>query len=345
MRLSPYLRTGFPTPTDPVIHLINSARIVQKSAISSLSEGLDEQLFQLDEAREYMAAGMTLADACRVVGDVLGQSIPLSGVSLFGLDETRTAIELLRSSYPAAGHGAPSTTAYECFRTGSRCGDGRNISIPLRRSTNIFGVLELHLERETILQNNAVEAIGERVAPLILIALSNEKNRRNAAIDLLTSLPNERMFYQVTAECIAHGVAPMLLIADIVTLDETNLRYGHATGDHLLQATAAALKTGIRDIDRLARSTGSEFLILIPRSAGIDIATIIKRLTRSVTSVELVVTAGEKANPRVEFGWAMYGDDGDTAEQLLKTARTRLVMQPSNQRDSKVIEFPRKLEK
>ena len=55
-------------------------------------------------------------------------------------------------------------------------------------------------------------------------------------------------------------------MADIDRFKLVNDRYGHAVGDAVLQAIAAALRSRVRSTDVLARVGGEEFALLLPNT-------------------------------------------------------------------------------
>ncbi len=55
----------------------------------------------------------------------------------------------------------------------------------------------------------------------------------------------------------------MRAFLDLDGFKAVNDRHGHATGDALLQAIAAAIKRGVRASDAIARLGGDEFALLL----------------------------------------------------------------------------------
>ena len=94
-------------------------------------------------------------------------------------------------------------------------------------------------------------------------ALGEAKSRldRLAHSDALTGLPNRRAFLARAALAEAEGAAVAFL--DLDRFKAANDRFGHATGDALLQAVAAAITSACRDGDVAARLAGDEFAVLL----------------------------------------------------------------------------------
>jgi diguanylate cyclase (GGDEF)-like protein len=97
--------------------------------------------------------------------------------------------------------------------------------------------------------------------------------RREAACDALTQLPNRRAWDEELSQRLlaASGSAQSLCVA-LVDLDhfkQVNDGWGHAAGDQLLIAAAAALRQSLRQDDFVARLGGDEFGLIL---AGLDAA-------------------------------------------------------------------------
>ena len=88
--------------------------------------------------------------------------------------------------------------------------------------------------------------------------------------DPLTSLYNQRRFRIDLDRQLAygrrHGGCGAVLMLDLDHFKTINDQYGHATGDALIIAVAAALKDVSRETDIVARLGGDEFAILLPET-------------------------------------------------------------------------------
>ena len=82
------------------------------------------------------------------------------------------------------------------------------IAVPLVRGGEVFGVLQLFANEETSFDNNSLlllEAVGERIIPLLIGSMAFERNLLSAMTDSLTNLPNERAFFLVLENQIAEA--------------------------------------------------------------------------------------------------------------------------------------------
>ncbi|MEO1766857.1 GGDEF domain-containing protein [Thiobacter aerophilum] len=88
-----------------------------------------------------------------------------------------------------------------------------------------------------------------------------------AVTDSLTELRNRRYFDDSLAAAFARaqrfGEALCLVLADVDHFKTINDNHGHAAGDAVLQALAAAFRNRVRDTDVVARLGGDEFAFLL----------------------------------------------------------------------------------
>jgi diguanylate cyclase (GGDEF)-like protein len=97
-----------------------------------------------------------------------------------------------------------------------------------------------------------------------------ERQKRLSRRESLTGCFNRRAFYEIfpreveRARRLGQGVSVVFL--DLDHFKRVNDRYGHDTGDRLLQQLTARLLGIIRETDLLFRWGGEEFVILLPHT-------------------------------------------------------------------------------
>ena len=148
----------------------------------------------------------------------------------------------------------------------------------------------------------------------------------NAATDPLTGLYNRRFFDDYFEKELnrshrySHRLA--LVVFDLHRFKEVNDRYGHPQGDILLQMAASTLRKSMRTSDYAFRIGGDEFALLLPQSDTEQAATMSRRLRSAyeatIEPLHLGISLG------LDYGLAVYPDDGEQQEILIRVADERL---------------------
>ena len=76
-------------------------------------------------------------------------------------------------------------------------------------------------------------------------------------------------------------------------------------------------------MDFLARSSGDEFIMLLPPADERTAAEIIERISRGFANSVFQISEHESTKIWLNFGLATFASDGETAQELLHTARSR----------------------
>lgn len=114
----------------------------------------------------------------------------------------------------------------------------------------------------------------------LALALDNEKSLSRS--DYLTGLANRRAFEEsFDMECKRsrrYNRSITLVYMDLDNFKQVNDGQGHQTGDEVLVAVAASLRTNLRVTDCVARLGGDEFAILLPETDEPAAQTIMRKL-------------------------------------------------------------------
>jgi diguanylate cyclase (GGDEF)-like protein len=140
--------------------------------------------------------------------------------------------------------------------------------------------------------------------------------------DPLTGLANHRQMVAVLDAEVRRsqrtGRPFALLVLDLDDLKSINDRYGHLVGSRALCRLATTLQGAVRAVDTAARFGGDEFAVILPeteeteaRNLAVRIA---ERLARDPESPPISASAGVAVSPQ----------DGDTVEELIGAADSRL---------------------
>lgn len=161
------------------------------------------------------------------------------------------------------------------------------------------------------------------------IVLEYEELRRlqfNATTDPLTGLYNRRFFDDYFGKELNRSVRYSHKLAlvefDLHHFKEVNDRYGHPKGDELLQMAANTLRKSLRTSDYAFRLGGDELALLLPQSDTEQASALSRRLRAAFeASIEPLNLGIALA---LDYGLAVYPDDGETQKVLIDVADERL---------------------
>ena len=141
--------------------------------------------------------------------------------------------------------------------------------------------------------------------------------------DALTGLPNRSLFEDRVAEALkrsarsGRGCAVALL--DLDGFKAINDSHGHEAGDEVLKAVAARLGAALRASDTVCRLGGDEFTVLAEGVDDLEACARVAEKLRAALSTPLRV-AGVQLRLEVSVGCALFPQDGDQAQALLRVA-------------------------
>jgi diguanylate cyclase (GGDEF)-like protein/PAS domain S-box-containing protein len=170
---------------------------------------------------------------------------------------------------------------------------------------------------------------GER---FILIHIDDVTARKDAERELeheaghdpLTGLGNRRLlarrFESALSRSRQTGHRGALLFCDLDHFKLVNDRYGHETGDQVLQTIADRLLKQIRHGDTVTRLGGDEFTILAEDISGADLAILVKRIESAVSEP----LPGIDVPLRASIGAAVVDENVSSLEELLRAADTAM---------------------
>lgn len=167
---------------------------------------------------------------------------------------------------------------------------------------------------------------GQLRVPILMEYEELRKLQINATTDPLTGLYNRRFFDDYFEKELnrslryTHKLA--LVIFDLHRFKDVNDRFGHPQGDALLQMAAATLRKSLRTSDYAFRIGGDEFALLLPQSDTEQAAILSRRLrTAYAESIEPLNLGIPLA---LDYGLAVYPEDGELQEVLIRVADERL---------------------
>lgn len=125
-----------------------------------------------------------------------------------------------------------------------------------------------------------------RLKNLVLTRNLMKQLKEQAVRDGLTGLYNHRYFMEcLTAEVARqqrYGGELSLILLDIDHFKQLNDRYGHQTGDFVLQCLGMDIKDSLRTVDIPCRYGGEEFAVILPMTGLAGAKIVAERLRQNI---------------------------------------------------------------
>ena len=168
----------------------------------------------------------------------------------------------------------------------------------------------------------------------------NDKLRQISLTDGLTQIENRRSLEERLHDMWQHSVRlhePIALVmCDIDKFKTVNDQFGHQAGDSVLKEFAQLLKAEAREIDRVGRYGGEEFLLILPGTVLDAAVTFAERLREKVEGHTFTYAGGTlcrtmscgvagSPHPRVKDQEALLKASDDALYVAKETGRNRVV--------------------
>ena len=151
----------------------------------------------------------------------------------------------------------------------------------------------------------------------------NEAIRFLTLHDELTGLPNRKKFEAFGIKALAQdreaAAMTAVFLLDLDGFKAINDTLGHPIGDGLLKAAAKRLKGSLREDDLLARLSGDEFAVIVPKVAQTSqLAPIAERILKLLSAPFRI--DGHEVLIGCSIGVAVAPDNGTDLETLIRNA-------------------------
>ena len=158
--------------------------------------------------------------------------------------------------------------------------------------------------------------IGERILDL------ERRIKHLASTDSLTGVLNRRAFMERMAielhRSVREKTVLSLLLADIDHFKKINDRFGHQSGDVVLQEFAKQLSVHSRPYDFVGRYGGEEFVLCFPGANRTEAITVARRTRRRVKEMRIALPNGKQTvQITASFGVSSFGLDGNDSLDAL----------------------------
>jgi diguanylate cyclase (GGDEF)-like protein/PAS domain S-box-containing protein len=193
-------------------------------------------------------------------------------------------------------------------------------------------------------QNVQLVIEGERIVGFQAVArdITNRKRaeetiRELAYRDALTGLPNRVLFNDrftmALAQARRHQQRCCIMLLDLDHFKEINDTLGHSVGDKLLRVVGERLRGLLRTSDTIGRMGGDEFLLLLTDIARVkNVTTIAQKILGAFRNPFAI--DDHKLMITTSIGIALFPDDGDDADTLMKSADIAMYRAKEKGRDN-----------
>jgi diguanylate cyclase (GGDEF)-like protein len=222
--------------------------------------------------------------------------------------------------------------------------DGNDYRVRDLDATNSTRVNEQVVAERTLADGDHI-TIGENVLKFIsrtsIEGHYHEEIYQLATHDALTDLCNRRHFIELAdkeiARAMRHRRPLSLCIADVDLFKPINDRYGHISGDGVLQQIAARLRSHVRNDDIAARIGGEEFAVLLPECDARAAGQFAERVRADVAAATFLL--GDAPHQiTISIGVAMLSPRHDTRNLLMGAADAALYRAKSEGRNRVCVE-------
>jgi diguanylate cyclase (GGDEF)-like protein len=190
------------------------------------------------------------------------------------------------------------------------------------------------LENQIVRRTSELSSSNQKLKKEVEVRMLAETElQKQANFDSLTDLPNRSLatdrLDQTLVKAKRRDLKPCLAFLDLDNFKYVNDTFGHAAGDELLKEVARRLTDCARESDTVARLGGDEFLLILDdehtvknEKREIGIRHIGDRIIESFAKPFIV--DGNELNVTPSLGFAIYPQDGDDSETLMRHADTAM---------------------
>jgi diguanylate cyclase (GGDEF)-like protein len=196
-----------------------------------------------------------------------------------------------------------------------------------------------YLSKNDLSQEKLVDTIDatlDKWTRLRQASANKEELERLANFDSLTGLHNRQAILGKLPELINRAKRYKedfsLSMLDIDYFKRVNDRYGHLTGDEVLEKIAALIRQNIRDTDIAGRYGGEEFIIILPQANLSSARVVAERIRSMIESAEMKDSAGNVFAITVSQGLSGW-ERGEDAHSLISRADEALYKAKENGRN------------
>ena len=208
----------------------------------------------------------------------------------------------------------------ELARAGDPDAGSERLAFPLRVGSSDFGSLVLASDSFAADQVETAASLAAQVVVALENARLHRMVERQAMVDSLTGLANRRSLEETLrselARAVRFGDSICVVLADLDDFKHVNDQYGHAAGDEVLKAFAAALRKTVRESDIAGRWGGEEFALVLPGTDAAGGTRLAERARAAIEARSVKMPNGDRCSVTASFGVASFPESQDLGEIL-----------------------------
>jgi len=315
-----------------------------------------EETLALYDLAKALSGDLTLADVANVIASHTRRIVPASTAAFYSYDEDSDELVCAHATGESSEFFLGLRIARGQRLTGWVAANERTIvnsdpvldlgevarsvrprlrsclSTPLISGHRLLGVLTLYSTQQEAFDENhrrIIEAVARQVADRVAHVL---KLGRAEAMDALGGLPNRQQLQRFLRSELGEGRAFANLSLVFVSLSP------YTKASSAAQEPSArvvdAIRRVLRDGDILFRYGRHEFVVLLARTDGLTATRLVAAMTANASSGidgSHEIVDGVFA---VAFGTATAPSDGTTADELIRTARSRVIHDAASSQDT-----------
>ncbi|HEY6470891.1 MAG TPA: sensor domain-containing diguanylate cyclase [Candidatus Dormibacteraeota bacterium] len=206
------------------------------------------------------------------------------------------------------------------------------IGAPLQVDGSTIGVILLTSERHEHAWTQSdlplMTALADEAAKALERARRYEDEMGRALLDSVTGLPTRRHVLHVLDKEVARASRSEatlgVIIVDVDDFKLINDRWGHDTGNRVLESVANVLRSILRREDSAARSGADEFVCVLPGADRDQAHIIAGRIQQRFASETAIDHVAGRSGATASCGVAVYPADSQDVEGLIAAATAEL---------------------
>jgi diguanylate cyclase (GGDEF)-like protein/putative nucleotidyltransferase with HDIG domain len=318
-------------------------------------QNANKEVFTLYELARVFSASLNLEETLELFAKKLGELIPFDSCAVYILDESKTFAvakhvegintSIIKGTKVKLNDGATGSVLQNqtpihrispildfAFYTPEIVSDYLSMaSLPLMAENRLIGAVSLYsseLHNYEDEHMRLLETVSKIAADAISKSISHAETENRSLTDPMTNLPNARslqtQFEIEVARAYRSRNEFQLLMIDLDGFKKVNDTYGHKAGDAMLREVSKVMRSQLRDYDFLARYAGDEFVAILPETTKSEIHDLVHRIELAVKEFALPVGDDKFAKVGASIGSASYPQNGETLDQVLIFADTKM---------------------